>query len=220
MLRRLAVTDIALRRGLAVAALAGVAIIALGWDGALFSRGGLVKTAYAESVLVRQIAPGGAASVVPPPIPMPDEGPFPSLDGATGWLNSAPLTTAGLGGKVVVVDFWTFECYNCRNALPYVKALERKYRDAGLVVLGVHTPEFARERVVSNVVRATHDLGVVYPVPLDNNYAIWNAFHNQFWPAMYIIDKAGRIRYHHFGEGSYVEQERVVQQLLAEPALR
>lgn len=219
MLRRAAVTDVVLRRTLAGAALAGVAIIALGWDGALFSGGGLVETAFAESVLVKAVAPNGAAPLGAPAIVLPDEGEFPPLVGATGWLNSAPLTVAGLRGKVVVVDFWTFECYNCRNALPYVKALEKKYRGAGVVVLGIHTPELARERVVANVVRATHDLDVVYPVAIDNNYTIWNAFHNQYWPAVYIVDKRGRIRYHHFGEGSYAEQESVVKQLLAEPGL-
>ena len=119
----------------------------------------------------------------------------------------------------MVIDFWTFECYNCLNALPYVKSLENRFRDQGVVVLGIHTPELARERVRANVVDAVQRLSVTYPVALDNNYTIWNAFRNQYWPAVYIVDKNGRIRYHHSGEGSYAEQEHVVQQLLASAAL-
>ncbi len=232
-LRRTASADIWIRRGLGTLALAGVLVIALGWDATIFSRGGIVQTAYAEDVLIRHLplnAPASTAATpariagpllppVPPvpPVPTPDQGALPPLDGATGWINSTPLTRESLRGKVVLVDFWTFECYNCLNALPYVKALDARYRAKGLVVLGVHTPEFPRERIFSNVQSATRDLGVTYPVATDNNYVIWRAFNNEYWPAAYIVDRAGRIRYHHFGEGQYDEQDRVVGQLLAEP---
>ena len=147
---------------------------------------------------------------------LPDEGRAPPLDGATQWLNSAPLTAAQLRGKVVLVDFWTYSCINCLRALPYVKAWEQKYRDQGLVVVGVHAPEFAFERDVGNVTRAMKDLGIAYPVAVDNQYAIWRAFRNQYWPAHYLIDARGQLRYHHFGEGSYASTERAIQQLLQE----
>jgi thiol-disulfide isomerase/thioredoxin len=121
-----------------------------------------------------------------------------------------------LRGKVVVIDFWTYSCINCLRSLPYVKAWAQKYRDQGLVVIGVHAPEFAFERNVDNVKKAVHELGVDYPVAIDNNYAIWRAMDNQYWPAHYFIDAQGRIRYHHFGEGDYAKSEQVIQQLLAE----
>jgi cytochrome c biogenesis protein CcdA/thiol-disulfide isomerase/thioredoxin len=148
--------------------------------------------------------------------PLPVEGVLPSLNGAVQWLNSPPLTTEALRGKVVLVDFWTYSCINCLRSLPYVKAWAQKYKDQGLVVIGVHAPEFAFERNIDNVKKATHDLGVDYPVAIDNNYAIWRAFNNQYWPAHYFVDEQGQIRYHHFGEGDYAESEKVIQQLLAE----
>ncbi len=138
------------------------------------------------------------------------------LAGATGWINSPPLKAESLQGKVVLVDFWTFECGNCLNALPHVKALEAKYRDRGLVVVGVHSPELAEERQAVNVKAAVERLGVVYPVALDADYRIWDAFHNQYWPAVYLLDASGRIRYRHFGEGDYDGQDRAVAALLAE----
>jgi thiol-disulfide isomerase/thioredoxin len=147
---------------------------------------------------------------------LPVEGTLPSLDGAVQWLNSPPLTTQSLRGKVVLVDFWTYSCINCLRSLPYVKAWAQKYRDQGLVVIGVHAPEFAFERNIGNVKQATHDLGIDYPVAIDNNYAIWRGLNNQYWPAHYFVDAQGRIRYHHFGEGDYAESEKVIQQLLAE----
>ena len=150
------------------------------------------------------------------PAPLPVEGQLPSLDGAVQWLNSAPLTAQALRGKVVLVDFWTYSCINCLRTLPYVKAWAQKYRDQGLVVIGVHAPEFAFERDIGNVKKAVHDLGVDYPVAIDNNYAIWRGFNNQYWPAHYFVDAQGRVRYHHFGEGNYAESERVIQQLLRE----
>jgi cytochrome c biogenesis protein CcdA/thiol-disulfide isomerase/thioredoxin len=157
-----------------------------------------------------------AAANTDAPLSLPVEGELPSLSGAVQWLNSPPLTAQDLRGKVVLVDFWTYSCINCLRSLPYVKAWAQKYRDQGLVVIGVHAPEFAFERNVDNVKRATHDLGVDYPVAIDNNYAIWRAFGNQYWPAHYFIDAKGQIRFHHFGEGDYAHSEQVIQQLLAE----
>ena len=147
---------------------------------------------------------------------LPVEGQLPSLNGAVQWLNSAPLTAEQLKGKVVLVDFWTYSCINCLRSLPYVKAWADKYRDQGLVVIGVHAPEFAFERDVKNVTKAMADLGINYPVAVDNDYKIWRAFDNQYWPAHYFADAQGRIRYHHFGEGAYDESERVIQELLRE----
>jgi cytochrome c biogenesis protein CcdA/thiol-disulfide isomerase/thioredoxin len=149
-------------------------------------------------------------------VPLPVEGQLPPLSGAVQWLNSAPLSAQDLRGKVVLVDFWTYSCINCLRSLPYVKAWAQRYRDQGLVVIGVHAPEFAFERNVDNVKRSVHDLGIDYPVAIDNNYAIWRAFGNQYWPAHYFIDAKGQIRFHHFGEGDYAHSEQVIQQLLKE----
>ena len=156
------------------------------------------------------------AAAAPAPGSPPVEGELPSLDGAVAWLNSAPLTAAALRGKVVLIDFWTYSCINCLRALPYVKSWYDRYRDQGLVVIGVHAPEFAFEKDPANVRRAVRELGITYPVALDNNYAIWQAFHNQYWPAHYFIDAQGRIRGHHFGEGEYAESEQLLRQLLTE----
>jgi thiol-disulfide isomerase/thioredoxin len=145
-----------------------------------------------------------------------DEGRMPELDGAIGWLNSAPLTRESLRGKVVFVDFWTYTCINSLRPLLYVKSWAAKYKDAGLVVIGAHTPEFSFEHEPVNVGNAVRDLKITYPVAIDSNYKIWNAFNNEYWPAQYFIDAKGRIRFHHFGEGDYVECERVIQQLLKE----
>jgi len=147
---------------------------------------------------------------------LPIEGELPSLGGATGWLNSRPLTAAGLRGKVVLIDFWTYTCINWLRQLPYVRAWAEKYKDQGLVVIGVHTPEFAFERDVDNVRRAAKDMRVDYPVAIDNNYTIWRAFNNSYWPALYFVDAQGHIRHHHFGEGEYEESEMILQQLLEE----
>lgn len=147
---------------------------------------------------------------------LPAEGAAPPLDGAVTWLNSPPLTLAQLKGKVVVVDFWTYSCINCLRSIPYVRAWAEKYKDQGLVVIGVHAPEFAFEKDVRNVRKAVADLKIGYPVAVDNNYAIWRAFGNQYWPAHYFIDANGQVRHHHFGEGGYDQSERVIQQLLAE----
>jgi len=147
---------------------------------------------------------------------LPIQGALPPLSGATAWLNSPPLTTEGLRGKVVLVDFWTYSCINCLRAIPYVRAWAEKYKDQGLVVIGVHSPEFAFEKNIDNVRRAVRDLKIEYPVAIDNDYAIWRAFGNQYWPAHYFIDTEGRIRHHHFGEGDYEESEAAIRALLAE----
>jgi thiol-disulfide isomerase/thioredoxin len=141
---------------------------------------------------------------------------LPGFDGATGWLNSAPLTGADLGGKVVLVDFWTYTCINWLRTLGYVRAWGEKYEDQGLVVVGVHTPEFPFEQDVDNVRQAAKDLRVEYPIALDSDYAVWRAFDNSYWPAVYIADSGGRIRHHQFGEGGYEECERVIKELLRE----
>jgi thiol-disulfide isomerase/thioredoxin len=145
-----------------------------------------------------------------------DEGPMPDLDGRVAWLNSTPLSSRSLRGKVVLVNFWTYSCINSLRELPYMKAWAAKYKDAGLVVIGVHAPEFGFEKDPANVKNAVFDLKVAYPVPIDSNHSIWSAFHNEYWPADYFIDRSGRIRYHHFGEGDYEKSERVIQELLRE----
>jgi cytochrome c biogenesis protein CcdA/thiol-disulfide isomerase/thioredoxin len=147
---------------------------------------------------------------------LPIEGALPPLVGATEWLNSPALTRERLNGKVVLIDFWTYSCINCLRAIPYVRAWADKYKDEGLVVIGVHAPEFAFEKSIKNVRAAVADLKIGYPVAIDNDYAIWRAFNNQYWPAHYFIDAEGRIRHHHFGEGDYEESERTIQRLLAE----
>jgi thiol-disulfide isomerase/thioredoxin len=157
-----------------------------------------------------------------PTTTLPVEGKLPPLSGATGWLNSPPLTAAGLRGKVVLVDFWTYSCINSIRQLPYVRAWARKYQDKGLVVIGVHAPEFAFERNPDNVREALKELRVSAPiaVALDSEHAVWLAFNNEYWPALYFIDAQGRIRHHVFGEGEYDQSERVIQQLLAEAGAR
>ncbi|MET1536726.1 cytochrome c biogenesis protein DipZ [Burkholderia sola] len=181
----------------------GGAMMAAAADGAPAGGG-----AMAGSAMMR--AAGATASA------LPVEGTLPSLDGAVQWLNSPPLTAAGLRGKVVLVDFWTYSCINCLRTLPYTTAWARKYAPYGLVVIGVHAPEFAFERDIGNVKKAVHDLGIDYPVAIDNGYSIWRAFNNEYWPAHYFIDAQGRIRHHHFGEGEYAQSERAIQSLLAE----
>ena len=147
---------------------------------------------------------------------LPDEGPLPDLGGAVAWLNSAPLSGKSLRGKVVLVNFWIYSCINSLRPLPYVKSWAGEYKDAGLVVIGVHTPEFSFEKNRTNVQQALRDLNVTYPVAMDSDYRIWRSFNNQYWPAFYFIDSKGRIRYHRFGEGEYSESEHVIQELLKE----
>jgi cytochrome c biogenesis protein CcdA/thiol-disulfide isomerase/thioredoxin len=163
--------------------------------------------------------PAGAmmkAAEAPASKALPIEGSLPSLAGAVEWLNSPPLTPEQLKGKVVLVDFWTYSCINCLRSIPYVRAWADKYKDQGLVVIGVHAPEFAFEKNIDNVKQAVARLRIDYPVAVDNDYAIWRAFNNEYWPADYFIDAKGQIRHHFFGEGDYSESEKVIQQLLAE----
>jgi cytochrome c biogenesis protein CcdA/thiol-disulfide isomerase/thioredoxin len=212
--------DIWIRRGLGAAVIVGVVAIALGWDTSLLAKISFVNTATAEERLIHtlgaaKLARANARAAEQTPA-LPDEGAMPELSGAVAWLNSAPLTREQLRGKVVVIDFWTYSCINCLRALPYVEGWAAKYKDAGLVVIGVHTPEFAFEKERSNVEQAVRDLKISYPVAMDSNYKIWQAFNNEYWPAHYFIDGKGRIRHHHFGEGEYDESERVIQELLKE----
>jgi len=146
---------------------------------------------------------------------LPVEGVLPDLDGATAWLNSAPLTPDGLRGRVVVVQFCTFSCVNWLRTVPYVKAWAGKYRDDGLVVIGVHSPEFPFEHDLDKVRSALTGMGIDYPIALDNAFAVWRAFDNAYWPALYFVDAEGRLRHHHFGEEEYVRSEQVIQQLLS-----
>ena len=208
-----------IRRGLGVALLCGVVVIALGLDSGLLTRLSLANTSRVEQALVDKIRPMPAAPAASGALDLaalPVEGQFPSLDGAIEWINSPPLTAEGLRGKVVLVDFWTYSCINCLRSLPYVRAWAGKYKDQGLVVIGVHSPEFAFEKQVSNVRQAAQDLHVDYPVAVDNDWTIWRAFHNDYWPAHYFIDAQGRVRHHHYGEGEYDVSEAVIQQLLRE----
>jgi cytochrome c biogenesis protein CcdA/thiol-disulfide isomerase/thioredoxin len=206
-----------IRRGLGIAVLLGVLVITLGWDSGVLTRLSYASTGGIEQSLVRTISPGmTSASQARLSEASASEGTLPSLAGATLWLNSPALTPESLRGKVVVIDFWTYSCINCLRSLPYVKAWYQHYKDHGLVVIGVHAPEFAFEKNEANVRRAVTDLGISYPVALDNDFAIWQRFNNQYWPAHYFIDAMGRIRGHHFGEGEYAGSEQAIRQLLIE----
>ncbi|AWH31868.1 MULTISPECIES: cytochrome c biogenesis protein CcdA [Stenotrophomonas] len=214
----------AVRKVLGVAALLAVVAIGLGWDTGLLTRLSTVSTARIEQGLLDAV-PGAqpsppsmmmSASAAAADAPLPMEGTLPALTGATGWLNSPPLDREQLRGKVVLIDFWTYSCINCLRAMPYVHEWERRYRDHGLVVIGVHTPEFAFERDPRNVMKAVQQLKVDYPVALDNQYAIWRAFNNNYWPAHYFVDAQGNIRAHQFGEGNYAHSEQVIRRLLTE----
>ena len=206
-----------LRRVLGALVLAGVAAIALGLDTGLLARLSEAQTARLEQGLIDLAGLGRKTErVAVAGSDLPVEGVMPPLTGATRWLNSPPLSPESLRGKVVLVDFWTYSCINCIRAIPYVRAWARKYAPHGLVVIGVHTPEFAFEKEEANVRRAMAELGVSWPVAQDNDFRIWRAFDNRYWPAHYFIDAQGRIRHHHFGEGEYDRSERVIRQLLAE----
>jgi cytochrome c biogenesis protein CcdA/thiol-disulfide isomerase/thioredoxin len=209
------------RRGLGLLVLVGVGAIALGLDTTYLARLSTAQTEAIEHSLAGRLGmdmPRGSTELAERGgrLDLPVEGNLPSLDGITDWLNSNPLTREQLRGKVVLIDFWTYSCINCLRAIPYVKAWDERYRDDGLVIIGVHAPEFAFERDIANVRRAIADLGIRYPVAIDNNYAVWRAFDNRYWPAHYFIDAQGRVRYHHFGEGNYEQSERVIRQLLEE----
>ena len=211
-----------IRQALGVLVLVGVAAIALGLDTRVLSKLSSAQTASFESGLARKLGVGQqmgesrARVDAMGQLVLPVEGELPPLDGLGPWFNSAPLTREQLKGKVVVIDFWTYSCINCLRSIPYVKAWDERYRKDGLVVIGVHAPEFAFEREPANVARAVEDLGIRYPVALDNRYNLWSALKNNYWPAHYFIDAEGRVRYHHFGEGNYAMSERVIRQLLAE----
>ena len=194
-----------LRRGLGVLVVVGVIIIALGWDTKFLSQFTFLSTAKTEQKLIAQLAQ---------PVAQNTPGSAPSLQGATRWLNSPALNLSDLRGKVVLVDFWTYSCINCLRTLPYLKAWDEKYRSQGLVIIGVHAPEFAFEKDAHNVEQAVRDLGINYPVAMDNDYAIWNAYKNEYWPAHYLIDAQGQIREQHFGEGNYQETEQKIIELL------
>jgi cytochrome c biogenesis protein CcdA/thiol-disulfide isomerase/thioredoxin len=217
-----------IRRIIGVLVLAGVVVIAFGFDSTVLTRSSLAGTNSLEETLLHVVRPGisrrpsqgpmgvAADGAMPPAIQasLPIEGDLPPLTGATLWLNSPPLTPQALRGKVVLIDFWTYSCINCLRALPHLETWYDKYKDHGLVVLGVHAPEFAFERDPANVRRAVGELKIAYPVALDNDYAIWKAFNNEYWPAHYFIDAEGHIRAHHFGEGGYEASEQTIRGLL------
>jgi cytochrome c biogenesis protein CcdA/thiol-disulfide isomerase/thioredoxin len=211
-----------IRRALGAAVLAAVAAIALGLDTGFLTNVSLGSTTALEQGLLDKLHPK-TASTNQPASPsreggaeLPVEDLSPSLDGAREWLNSPPLSLEALKGKVVLVDFWTYSCINCLRAVPYVRAWAKKYRDHGVVVIGVHAPEFAFERNVDNVRSAIKTLKISYPVAIDNDYKIWRSFENEYWPAHYFIDGNGKVRHHHFGEGEYAESEQVIQKMLAD----
>eukprot|EP01132_Coremiostelium_polycephalum_P016803 gene16803-20172_t len=216
-----------LRRGLGALMLAGVAAIALGLDTGILARLSTASTGGLEQSLVEKLSAkpeqksgammaGGAMMAANHSDTLPVEGQLPPLDGAVQWLNSEPLTAEALKGKVVLVDFWTYDCVNCQRSLPYVNQWAKKYARDGLVVIGVHTPENAYEKVLDNVRSQVKKLDIHYPVAIDNDYRIWRAFDNQYWPAHYFFDATGKVRYSHFGEGRYDNQEKVIQALLEE----
>ncbi|WP_397450024.1 cytochrome c biogenesis protein DipZ [Pseudomonas sp. NA-150] len=209
-----------LRRGAGFAVLMAAAVIFTGSNSALFAgassqgvtsieQGILQGVPKAVDYVISKVSAGTLDE-------LRSQGDMPSLSGAVQWLNSAPLSSESLRGKVVLVDFWTFDCINCQHTLPYVNDWAKKYEKDGLVVIGVHTPEFAFEKIIGNVQQKVKELGIGYPVAIDNNYTIWRSFDNQYWPAHYLIDAQGKIRYTHFGEGAYDTQEKVIQKLLEE----
>ncbi|WP_433735932.1 cytochrome c biogenesis protein DipZ [Pseudomonas putida] len=203
-----------LRRGAGVAVLVGAAVISTGADNVLLANTssetvGKVEKGVLETVpKVVDYFVGKARAE--------SANAMPSLAGAVEWINSPALTNESLKGKVVLVDFWTFDCINCQHTLPYVKDWAKKYEKDGLVVIGVHTPEYGFERIIDNVKDKVKEYGITYPVAIDNNYAIWRNFDNQYWPAHYLIDAKGQVRFTHFGEGGYGDQEKMIQQLLEE----
>lgn len=196
-----------LRRGLGVLVVLGVVVIALGWDTKFLAQFSYFNTAQTEQNLIGKLAQADSEK---------NARPAPELRGGTLWLNTQPLALQGLRGKVVLVDFWTYSCINCLRTLPYLKAWDEKYRDQGLVIIGVHAPEFTFEKDTHNVEQAVHELGIKYPVVMDNDYAIWNAYKNEYWPAHYLIDAQGQIREQHFGEGNYQQTEQAIVALLKE----
>ncbi|UUN90754.1 cytochrome c biogenesis protein DipZ [Pseudomonas extremorientalis] len=207
-----------LRRGAGVAVLAAAVVISTGADKTLLAGTSSEGVSSLEKGLLENV-PKVVDYVVSKVKADPQDnarGAMPSLGGAVEWLNSPELTRESLKGKVVLVDFWTYDCINCQHTLPYVKAWAKKYAQDGLVVIGVHTPEYGYERIIGNVKEQVRKLGITYPVAIDNNYAIWRRFDNQYWPAHYLIDANGQVRDTHFGEGRYEAQEQMIQTLLNE----
>lgn len=208
-----------LRRGAGVAVLAGAVMISTGADDVLLANTSSEGVSRVEKGLLETVPKvvDYLVSKVKADSSMDNaKGAMPSLTGAVEWINSSALSNESLKGKVVLVDFWTFDCINCKHTLPYVKDWAKKYGKDGLVVIGVHTPEYGFERIIDNVRDKVKEYGITYPVAIDNNYAIWRNFDNQYWPAHYLIDAKGQVRYTHFGEGSYETQEKMIQQLLEE----
>ncbi|MHC8387130.1 cytochrome c biogenesis protein DipZ [Pseudomonas sp. MDT2-39-1] len=207
-----------LRRGAGVAVLATVAVISTGADRTLLAGTSSEGVSTLEKGVLESVPTVVDYFVSKVKADSMDnaQGAMPSLSGAVQWLNSPALSNDSLKGKVVLVDFWTYDCINCQHTLPYVKDWAKKYEKDGLVVVGVHTPEYGYERIIDNVKDQVKELGITYPVAIDNNYAIWRAFDNQYWPAHYLIDAKGQVRYTHFGEGAYETQEKMIQQLLEE----
>lgn len=209
-----------LRRATGVLVLLAAVAIGSGADDRLLAATSSEQSASLEKSLLENVPKAidyvvskAGASTLPA---LDAQGAMPSLGGAVQWLNSPPLSSESLRGKVVLVDFWTYDCINCQRTLPYVNGWAKKYEQDGLVVIGVHTPEYGYEKIIDNVREQVRKLGIRYPVAIDNQYAIWRAFNNQYWPAHYFIDAKGQVRYSHFGEGRYAEQEQVIQQLLQE----
>jgi thiol-disulfide isomerase/thioredoxin len=217
-----------IRRGLGVAVLLGVIAVAFNLDSGVLTRLSFAHTDRLEQSLLKLVSPDAGAPAAVPGVQASPSGeaasaaanPLAALSGATGWLNSPPLTPAVLRGKVVLVDFWTYSCINCLRSLPYIKAWYDRYKDHGLVVIGAHSPEFAFEKDPDNVRRAVAELRIAYPVALDNQYAIWRGFDNRYWPAHFFIDAKGQVRSHHFGEGDYAQSEQTIRQLLTEAGYR
>jgi len=207
-----------LRRGAGAGVLVAAAVIATGADNRLLagtSSEGVTSVEQQVLETVPKVVDYLVSKVKADPMDAA-KGAMPSLSGAVEWLNSPALSNDSLRGKVVLVDFWTYDCINCQHTLPYVKDWAKKYEKDGLVVIGVHTPEYGYERILDNVRDQVKKLGITYPVAIDNNYAIWRAFDNQYWPAHYLIDAKGQVRYSHFGEGRYETQEQMIRQLLEE----
>jgi cytochrome c biogenesis protein CcdA/thiol-disulfide isomerase/thioredoxin len=217
-----------IRRILGVAVLAGVIAVAFGLGRGVLTQLSLASTSGLEQGLLDRFHPANkqgddatnqamkvsSTGTAAGAMNMPD------LSSAGPWINSSEITPAALHGKVVLIDFWTYSCINCLRTLPYLKAWNAKYKDSGLVIIGVHTPEFPFEKDEANVRKAVHDLGITYPVVMDNDYRIWRAFNNGYWPAHYFIDAKGHVRYHHFGEGGYEESETWIRGLLKEATQR
>jgi thiol-disulfide isomerase/thioredoxin len=199
------------RRRVVGAVAMSIAATRLGMIGSANAQAGKTSAQDLPTTKVRQRTPVFAR--------FPVEGHLPSLGSATVWINSPPLTANGLRGKVVLVDFWTYSCINWLRTLPYVRAWAGKYKDQGLVVIGIHTPEFDFEKDLDNVRRAVKNMRIEYPVAVDSDHALWDAFNNQYWPALYFVDAQGRIRHHKFGEGDYEQSERIIQRLLAEAGI-